>query len=435
MINNKIEINDDSELNILNQEKNRLRYPNNPKNIYYYKGLLKNKIFLFIITIAIIGLFSLIIILYFIPRIEEDSEIDHNLYDKEAIKIFKNTGTFSFNKLEEMMYGKKTDYSKFNNIHIAMSFDNDYYLLSSVTIASLLKNANESTYIHLHIIAVENFLYTTMKKLSSLKYKINNNSEFIFHNGSKAEIHFGFQIKSEPYGVGEYARLLSPDLINDVDRILVTDSGDLFFEKDLYELYNYPLDDKLIKGVIDPYTKCFEEQPFFKKENYINGGVLLFNSKKWREMGIYQDIVNFYNSFKYKGRLQTPIQDILNTFFPSLAVGNIPLRFNFQGYYDLNQSPEENSYNMFSGIYNLECSKLNGNEYVIEEEKNLVIRHNNKLKAHLGESPYELNVKWMYYANLTGFYDELCLKYPLACDYTNYNYYENDNVNEIKYGW
>ena len=75
----------------------------------------------------------------------------------------------------------------------------------------------------------------------------------------------------------------------------MTDSGDLFFEKDLYELYNYPLDDKLIKGVIDPYTKCFEEQPFFKKENYINGGVLLFNSKKWREMGIYQDIVNFYN--------------------------------------------------------------------------------------------------------------------------------------------
>ena len=56
-----------------------------------------------------------------------------------------------------------------------MSFDNDYYLLSSATIASLLYNADKKTYIHLHIITVENFLYSTMKKLNSLKYKINKN--------------------------------------------------------------------------------------------------------------------------------------------------------------------------------------------------------------------------------------------------------------------
>ena len=90
-------------------------------------------------------------------------------YDKEGIRIYKNTGMLSFNKLDEIIYGNKVDYSKFNNIHIAMSFDNDYYLLSSVTIASLLKNAKKSTYIHLHIVAVEDFLYETMKKLNSLK--------------------------------------------------------------------------------------------------------------------------------------------------------------------------------------------------------------------------------------------------------------------------
>ena len=340
-------------------------------------------------------------------------------YDKEGIRIYKNTGILSFNKLDEVIYGNKVDYSKFNNIHIAMSFDNDYYLLSSVTIASLLKNANKSTYIHLHIVAVEDFLYETMKKLNSLKYKINNNSEFIFHNGAQAEIDFGYQIKSEPYGVGEYARLMTPELINDTDRILVTDSGDLFIEKDLYELYNYPLDDKLIKGVVDPYTKCFPEYLFFKKENYFNGGVLLFNSKKWREMGIYQDLVKFYNSFNYKGRLPTPIQDILNTFFPSLAVGTLPLRYNFQGYYDINASREDNSFSAFSDIFNLECSLYRGrDDILIEEEKNLVIRHNNKLKVHLGESPYELNLKWNDYAKLTGFYEEICLKYPKGCNYS-----------------
>ena len=154
-------------------------------------------------------------------------------------------------------------------------------------------------------------------------------------------------------------------------------------------------------------------------KNGENGGVLLFNSKKWREMKIYQDIVNFYNSFQYKGRLPTPIQDILNTFFPSLAIGILPLRYNLQGFYDIKVSKAKNSYSLFSSIYNLECSLLRGkDELLIEEEKNLVIRHNNKLKVHLGESPYELNQKWNNYAKLTGFYEEICLKYPKGCNYS-----------------
>ena len=417
MINNKIEINEDSELNKLNQN-NSAQNQKKDKTIYLFTKITRNKIFIISFIIFIIIIFILIIILFF--NISSKGNEYNNLYDNTGKQIYVDTGTLSFNKLDEIIYGNKTDYSKFNNIHIAMSFDNDYYLLSSVTIASLLTNADNNTYIHLHIIAVENFLYSTMKALTSLKYKINNNSEFIFHNGSKAEIDFGFQIKSEPYGVGEYARLFSPHLINDTDRILVTDSGDLFFEKDLLELYNYPLNNKLILGVLDPYTKCFPQYTFFKKENYFNGGVLLFNSKKWREMGIYQDIVKFYNSFKFKGRLPTPIQDILNTFFPSLAVGLMPLRYNFQGFYDISQSSDDNKYSTFSNIYNLDCSLFSGkDDILIEEEKNLVIRHNNKLKVHLGESNYELNQKWNDYAKLTGFYEEICLKFPKGCYYSN----------------
>ena len=423
MLNYKIEINDDSELNKLTNQNKPAKSLSNHEFNYSFKNIIKNKIFLIIISICIIGLVSYIIISNpkTLVNMTNQNFIYLSKYDKKGIKIFKSTGKLSFNELDEIIYGTKIDYSKFNNIHIAMSFDNDYYLLSSVTIASLLKNANKSTYIHIHIITVENFLYETMKKLNSLKYKINNNTEFIFHDGSKAEIDFGFQIKSEPYGVGEYARLMSPELINDTDRILVTDSGDLFIEKDLYELYNYPLDDKLIKGVVDPYTKCFSEYYFFKKENYFNGGVLLFNSKKWREMGIYQDIVNFYNSFKYKGRLPTPIQDILNTFFPSLAVGTLPLRYNFQGFYDIKASREDNEYSTFSNIFNLECSLFKGRDDILtEEEKNLVIRHNNKLKVHNGESTYELIQKWGYYVNLTGFNDEICSKYHSGCYYSPY---------------
>ena len=390
------------------------------KGFYYsIKQLIKIKKLIFAILISIIYIIGYIIISNQIHLFENINLHFINIkdYDKEGIKIYNKTGKLSFNKLDEMAYRKKIDYSKFNNIHIAMSFDNNYYLLSSITISSLLKNAAKSTYIHIHIIAVQNFLYETMKKLNSLKYKINNNSEFIFYNGSKAVDDFGQHIKFEIYGVGEFARMMAPELIKDTDRILVFDSGDLFIEKDIYELYNYPLDDKLIKGVIDPYTECFPQYYSFRKENYLNGGLILFNSKKWREMGIYQDIVNFYNSFKYKGKLPTPFQDILNTFLPSLAIGTLPLRYNFQGYYDIKSNKDFNQQSYYSLIYNLHCSLYKGrDDLLIEEEENLVIRHNNKFKIHKGELSNELKKKWNYYANLTGFYDEICKNYDSGCN-------------------
>jgi len=390
------------------------------KGFYYsIKQLIKIKKLIFAILISIIYIICYIIISNQIHLFENINLHFINIkdYDKEGIKIYNKTGKLSFNKLDEMAYRKKIDYSKFNNIHIAMSFDNNYYLLSSITISSLLKNAAKSTYIHIHIIAVQNFLYETMKKLNSLKYKINNNSEFIFYNGSKAVDDFGQHIKFEIYGVGEFARMMAPELIKDTDRILVFDSGDLFIEKDIYELYNYPLDDKLIKGVIDPYTECFPQYYSFRKENYLNGGLILFNSKKWREMGIYQDIVNFYNSFKYKGKLPTPFQDILNTFLPSLAIGTLPLRYNFQGYYDIKSNKDFNQQSYYSLIYNLHCSLYKGrDDLLIEEEENLVIRHNNKFKIHKGELSNELKKKWNYYANLTGFYDEICKNYDSGCN-------------------
>ena len=54
-------------------------------------------------------------------------------------------------------------------------------------------------------------------------------------------------------------------------------------------------------------------------------------------------------------------------------------------------------------------------EMVINDEKNLVIRHCNKYKPYTGEANIEIMQEWRYYAKMTGFYDELCEKYPSAC--------------------
>ena len=267
--------------------------------------------------------------------------------------------------VDEIYYGAKFDNSKFSHIHISMSFNNDYHLLSSVTIASLLKNANNSSFIHIHIIAVDNFTYPTMKKLNSLKYKINNNSEFIFYNGQEAEEVFGLQTINEIRGMGEYARLLSLKFINSTDRVIVIDSADLIIKDDLLELYNYPLDDLLFRGSVDPIIPCVKNI-IYNKENFINGGVILFNLKKCKEMNIYQHIITFYKEFKYKSRLSTPYQDILNNFLPAISMGLLPLRFNMQGYAEIKINNSVSKYEM---IFLLNCSIFYKKMKEIEEEE------------------------------------------------------------------
>ena len=277
-----------------------------------------------------------------------------------------------------------------------MSFDNNYYLLSSVAIGSILKNSYNNTFIHFHIIQADHFTEETKKKLYSLSYKINNNSEFIFYDGTKILSDFGEDIKNYYYGIGEYGRLLAPDLVLE-DKVLVLDSGDIIVEKDLTELFNTPLNDKLFLAALDPYAKCIHKFPLFLKENYINGGVVLFNAKKWRELGIYKFIVNYYKVFNFKGKLSFPFQDILNHFLPSISMGLIPLKYNYQ--YD-------------SSLFNSKCIVVNNSE-ITEANFKTVIRHNNKGKPERGKGNYIH--EWNYYINLTGFKEEICKKYPSGC--------------------
>ena len=389
------------------------------KNLFQAK-LFKNKIFLKLLII--IFLIIEIIFLFFIKifnkyiikfNIYFDGNVmkKFNSYDKKAMNFYSTYGYLNFNKLDEIYYGTSINYSKFNHIHISMSFNDDYSLLSSVTISSILENASNSSFIHIHIIAVDNFIYPTMKKLNSLKYKINNNSEFIFYNGQEAEEAFGLQTINEIRGMGEYARLLSLKLINSTDTLIVIDSADLIIKDDLLDLYNYPLDDLLFRGSVDPFIHCID-CIFYNKDNFINGGVILFNLNKCKEMNIYQYIIKFYKEFKYKSRFCSPYQDILNHFLPAISMGLLPLRFNMQGYAEIKNN---NSVLKFEMVYLQECSifykKMKDIE---EEEKKLVVRHYNHFKIYEGKGSI-FKEEWNYYANKTGFYKEICQNYPKAC--------------------
>ena len=335
-------------------------------------------------------------------------------YDENAQNIFNQSKILSLNILDEYYSSKVIDISGYNHIHISFAFDNNYWQLASITIANILNVTNPENYVHFHIILANGFEYKNMKKLSTLKAKINNNSEFIFYNGSKAEDDFGKDIKNEKCGVGEYAKLLVAELIDEkIDRVINLDAGDLIIEKDLLELYNYPLEDYLVRGVLDPYKKCFEyAYTFMHRVNYTNAGVYLYNLKKWREMNTYHDIINFYKGFHFNRKLLMQHQDIINGFLPTASVGLLPMKFNLFEYITTKNGKDEGGY-----LFSLSCSAYAKNRQpVYEAEKNVVIRHFNHHKIQNGKGFFPLTKKWNENAKLTGFYDEICEKYPKGCE-------------------
>ena len=326
-------------------------------------------------------------------------------YDKAGELFFERNKTLSFNKLDQIYYGKEQNDTNFNHIHLLFAFDNDYYLLSSITITSILKTANFNSFIHIHILTSKGFEYQTMKKLNSLKEKINNNSEFIFYNDNRTENNFG-KIKKESYRIGEYAKLSASEILDEsIERVIAFDGDDILVQKDLLELYNIPMKDYLVKGIVDQYARCSEHINFcFDKYKYINGGVAIYNLKKWRELNIYQEILNFYQRFNFKGKILTTHNHILNCILPFGSVGFLPLNNNFNKVIYINKYDMQIGADLYMRKYPYFLIKK---KEVLEEENNVVIRH---YKGDL-----TLKIQWQNYGKMTGFYDEICLKYPEGC--------------------
>ena len=335
--------------------------------------------------------------------------IDKSLsYDKNGENIYSQNNVINLNKLDKSYNGiNEQDSSKFNNIHITLCVNEEYHLLASVTIASILKNANKNSYIHFHIIALNNLKFNTMKKIYSLKSNINNNSEFIFYNGKKVEEDFELGIKDSKRGAIDYGRLLITELINGIDKIISIDIGDIFVEKDLYELYNKNLGYFGYLAVEDAYPKCFLESIFNHKEKYVNGGVILVNVKKWKEINLYQYIVKMFKYVLTQTKFYNPYTDIMNDFLPWCSTGYMPLKYNFPDYILINKINQDGY-----DIWTKECSYYyNKSDIVIDAEKNVVIRNLYNYKVYKGEGTEEMKKLWRKYVQLTGFDEEICKKY------------------------
>lgn len=182
--------------------------------------------------------------------------IKKKIYEKQFLKKIKQTftkkGYVNINEVEskfpEGRHWQKNNHK--NTINIGFQLDPSYILPTMMTLASIIDSQKPTTKLRFHFAVVLGFNEENMFKIYSLREKIREDVEFIFYNAKKVETDFK---GIHPKGPGAVAKALLPHLLSDdIDRILIFDSGDVLVLRDLTEMYNWNFSNYLYLGTPDP---------------------------------------------------------------------------------------------------------------------------------------------------------------------------------------
>ena len=324
--------------------------------------------------------------------------------------IFENTGMLNMTLLNAYYYGNATKKKKPNHIHVCMGMDGNVVLLSLISMSSLFKNSSPNTFIHIHIMLI-NCAYEDIQLIYSLNY-INKNVEFIFYNAKQAEYDFSRGLK-EGRGVGDYTRVLAPEIVNNTNRIIILDSGDLIVNNDLSELYFFDINDNYFVFSLENIAGKFDKYYIFGRNNfYPNTGVCVVNVRKFREDNLYHNA--FFTAIAYKD-LPCPYQDIF------LVISNFkfkfwPLNYNCPQFFENDEQIREKKTDT---VWIKNFMKLQVNspfKYTIDEiidaAADPVINHLYHAKPHHNSANKKIMDRFREYANMTGHIEKIKKKYP-----------------------
>lgn len=177
-------------------------------------------------------------------------------------------------------------------INICLSTDKNYIKPLACTIASILKNADIET--DLHIFILESDLSDEDKnKILSLKKIKHCEISFIKINAEKFSNIPNFRESLSYISKTAFFRFLIPDLLKDTDKTIYLDS-DVIVLRDLKDLF--------IQDVEQHYIAAVEDMPHYYNSSkynmlkafdfYINSGVLLMNLKLWRKEHLSSKLFN-----------------------------------------------------------------------------------------------------------------------------------------------
>lgn len=205
-----------------------------------------------------------------------------------------------------------------NQINIVFSCDDNYAPYLSVAIKSIIENHKTKEVIYFFIIdseISEERKELIKKQILSYGHKV----EFIFINNEN----YNYLPTNRHFTVATWYRLLSPDLLNKLDKFLYLDV-DVLVLKEISTLYNHDIESYLLAVIKDT--------GFGKRlDKYFNAGVLLFNADKWRKNNYTQKCLDFVknNLEKFNNGIYDHVdQDVLNNIINKREVLFLPEKFN-----------------------------------------------------------------------------------------------------------
>ena len=335
-------------------------------------------------------------------------------FDENAKNIFDDTGMLNMSLLNIYYFNNVTDRSDFNHIHVCMGMNAKIVFLSLVSMCSLFNNSSPDTFIHMHVLLV-NCTFEHIQIIYGLQH-INKNVEFIFYNAKQVEYDFPRgKNESKGRGFGDYTRLLAPQIVNNTNRLIILDSGDIFVNKDLSELYYFDIGDNYFVFSLENGAGKNDNYYVFSRNNfYPNTGVCLINVRKFREDNLYQKA--FYASIAYSF-LPCPYQDIL------LVISNFkfkywPLNYNCPQFFgnetELKIRKNDTVYiKTFMGQQKNSPFKYTIDE-ILDAASDPVINHLYPTKPILGLANNYFKKKFREYADMSGYHKEIKQQFVLS---------------------
>ena len=291
-----------------------------------------------------------------------------------------------------------------DNIHIAMSLNNNYTYPLMVSISSILINSNKNTFIHFHILIGNDVERINKHKILSLK-NLNKNSFFNFYNVRNQ--FKGWKHGKQKLTVASFYRMILGKLIKNINKIIYLD-GDTLTYNDLNEMYNLNISNLYFKGIHEIVKKNFEIG--MDKSKYICAGVMLMNLELIRTDDVFSKFKDYYCKYYNKG-IYYGDQHIINDLFKD-KIGFLPPKY---GMWFIDKNDIENYKKLNPIIYT---------EKELEESINKpVIRHiwGKTKEGFLIDKPwlinkyYKIKEDWNFYAKKTGYYSSICIFFKNAC--------------------
>jgi len=189
---------------------------------------------------------------------------------------------------------------------VVVACDNHYLILLAALIKSIEANIRINQRVNVYVI--EDKLSEANKQ--KLSMSVDATITTLFWQQMEAVIPQGMQLPLDrsSYPLNIYMRLFIPYFIpTDIDRVLYLDV-DMIVQQDISTIFENDIENKVIAAVLDPRIITFDnswggimnykELGLSGTSKYFNTGLILMNTKKWRELDITRKIIDCIDSNK-----------------------------------------------------------------------------------------------------------------------------------------